>query len=604
MCSVRTVGARFSRSSCNLNTHMDLRSARSALLLFPRLFAVYVCLAFVLFSSAQPPLPIPPVLTGTDIQLTLQEGTWEFHPDEVVPTYGYNGDLLGPTIMLDQGQAVTLNVTNTLPDLTTTHWHGMHVSPMNDGGPHSLIYPNTTWSPSFTVLDRASTFWYHPHGHGLTDYQVTMGAAGMIIVRDALEAALVLPRTYAIDDIPLILQTKAIVGGMLSVHTGLDSVVVVNGARQPLAEVPAQVVRLRCLNGSSERTFHLGFENDMPFHVIGTDGGLLAAPLPKTRLRLMPGERVELLVDLSGMQGGTFSMIAFNSELPNGIIGAAEVGNGMATLDGYNDNALNGADFQLLSFSVTAPTSDPITSIPAEFVPVLPYNEADADLTRSFTFTPEGTMPMEMIEGPFEINGALMDMDVFNEVVPLGSTEIWEFTNNTMVGHPIHIHDIQFNILDRSGMPPEDWETGWKDVVYVPSMGSARVITRFDDFADPEMPYMYHCHLLMHEDEGMMGQFLVIDPNAIGETKAGQRTMHVWPQPFSNGRLNLRTALLNGNLNVVLRDAFGRIVHVSTANFTEGSAGIYPSQLAPGLYAVQILSRDGQLHSATFIVQP
>ncbi|MBK6831517.1 MAG: multicopper oxidase domain-containing protein [Flavobacteriales bacterium] len=108
-------------------------------------------------TQAQTPLPIPDTLSGPSIQLTLQEGTREFHPGEVVNTYGYNGDLLGPTIILQSGQDVTLNVTNTLPDLTTTHWHGLHVSPANDGGPHSLIYPNTTWSPSFTVLDRAST---------------------------------------------------------------------------------------------------------------------------------------------------------------------------------------------------------------------------------------------------------------------------------------------------------------------------------------------------------------------------------------------------------------------------------------------------------------
>ncbi|MBL7984153.1 MAG: multicopper oxidase domain-containing protein, partial [Flavobacteriales bacterium] len=473
-----------------------------------------------------------------------------------------------------------------------------------DGGPHSLIYPNTTWSPSFTVLDRASTFWYHPHGHGLTDYQVTMGAAGMIIVRDALEAALALPRTYGTDDIPLILQTKAIVGGMLSVHTGLDSVVVVNGARQPLAQVPAQVVRLRCLNGSSERTFLIGFENNMPFHVIGTDGGLLAAPLPKTRLRLMPGERVELLVDLGGLQGNSFDMMAYNSELPNGIIGAAEVGNGMATLDGYNDNALNGADFALLSFSVGAPTADPITIIPSVLAPVVPYNEADVDATRSFIFEPEGMMPMEMIEGPFLIDGALFDMEVDNEVVQLGATEIWEFTNNTLVGHPIHIHDIQFNILDRNGLPPEDWETGWKDVVFVPSMGSARVITRFDDFADPEMPYMYHCHLLMHEDEGMMGQFLVIDPNAIFEIGAEWDKLQVWPQPFSNGSLNLRAARLNGKLDVLLRDASGRIVHTGSTSFMAGMTRIHPPSLAPGLYVLEVPTRDGQRYSATFIVQP
>lgn len=136
-----------------------------------------------------------------------------FHPGEPVATIGYNGDLLGPTLILNRGEQVILNVTNQLPDMTTTHWHGMHVSAENDGGPHSVILPGTTWSPSFTVLDRASTFWYHPHGHGLTDYQVSLGAAGMIIVRDAEEAALDLPRAYGVDDIPLILQTKAIVGG-------------------------------------------------------------------------------------------------------------------------------------------------------------------------------------------------------------------------------------------------------------------------------------------------------------------------------------------------------------------------------------------------------
>jgi bilirubin oxidase len=376
------------------------------------------------------------------IDLSLVEGTREFIPGEPIATYGYNGDLLGPTLILNQGQDVTLNVTNTLPDLTTTHWHGLHVSPANDGGPHSLIFPNTTWSPSFTVLDRASTFWYHPHGHGLTDYQVSMGAAGMIIVRDPLEAALDLPRTYGVDDIPLILQTKAIVDGQVQLHTGLDSVVLANGVRNAWKELPAQIVRLRCLNGASERTFLLGFSNEMTFHVIGTDGGLLEAPVALDRLRLMPGERAELLIDLNSLEGQEFQLMSYASELPNNIVGAAQVGNGMATLDGYDDNALNGADFALVSFTVSGPLANGTTSLPVALVPTNAYEVADVEVTRNFTFQPQAVDPMGMIEGPFLINGELMDMDVINEVVPLGATEIWEFTNNTMVGHPIHIHDI------------------------------------------------------------------------------------------------------------------------------------------------------------------
>ena len=586
-------------NNCTLRSKLPQRYASTM-----RLLSAFACAAFVQHVHAQPALPIPPVLTGTDIQLTVQEGTWEFHPGETVNTYGVNGDLLAPTIILDQGQQVTLNVTNTLPDLTTMHWHGMHVSAENDGGPHSLIYPNTTWSPSFTVLDRASTFWYHPHGHGLTDYQVTLGLAGMIIVRDPLEAALSLPRTYGVDDIPLIIQAKAIVGGQVMVHTGLDSVITVNGARRPVADVPAQVVRLRCVNGSSERTFLLGFQNNMPFHVIGTDGGLLGAPVQRTRLRLMPGERVELLVDLGGMQGSTINMMAYNSELPNGIIGSAQVGNGMATLDGYDDNALNGADFPLLSFTVGAPTANPITGVPSSLVPVLPFSEADAEVTRTFTFEPEGVGPLELIEGPFLMNGLLFDMDVDNEVVQLGATEIWDFTNNTMVGHPVHIHDIQFNILDRNGLPPEDWETGWKDVVYVPAMGAARVITRFDDFADPDMAYMYHCHLLMHEDEGMMGQFLVIDPNAIAEVGTGTPALRVWPQPWSAGPLTVEVVGAEGARAMRLTDAAGRTVHSAKVQFSNGRGPLVLPTLAPGLYNLHLNDQYQRRHSTTFIIQP
>lgn len=556
-------------------------------------------IALALPLAAQTPLPIPDTLSGASIDLSIQEGTWEFHAGEVVPTYGYNGDLLGPTLMLNKDQEVTINVTNNLPDLTTTHWHGLHVSAANDGGPHSMIMPGSTWSPHFTVLNRAGTYWYHPHGIGLTDYQVSKGLAGMIIVRDAEEGALTLPRAYGVDDIPLVLQTKPIVAGEITLHTGLDSVVIANGVRNAWKELPAQVVRLRCLNGSDERSFMLGFSNGMSFNVIGTDGGLLSAPVTLTRARLMPGERLELLLDLTGMEGNNFQLMSYGSELPNGILGSPQVGNGMATLDGYNENALNGSDFALVSFMVGMPTSDPITAIPSALVPTNPLSEADADITRTFTLAPQAMGPLPMIEGPFTINGASMDMGVINVTVPLGNTEIWSFTNNTMIGHPFHVHDVEFNILDRNGAAPDVWETGWKDVVYVPAQGSARVITRFEDFADPVTPYMYHCHMLMHEDEGMMGQFVVVDPNGI--TEQGDQAIAVWPNP-STDAINIRSSNASGPLQATLSDATGRIIRSEQLALSAGYGLIDMSDAAAGTYLLSLTDRAGMRYTRSVMI--
>lgn len=554
---------------------------------------------------AQNDLPIPPLISGSNIDLQLQEGSWEFHPGELIETYGYNGDLLGPTIVLDQGQEVTLNVTNTMPDLTTTHWHGLHVAPEHDGGPHSLIMPGTTWSPSFTVLDKASTYWYHPHAHGLTDYQVTKGAAGMIIVRDAEEAALDLPRTYGVDDIPLILQTKPIVDGQIMLHTGLDTVVVTNGVREAQVTLPAQIVRLRCLNGSNERTFLLGFSNGMVFRTIATDGGLLAAPVPLTRQFLTNGERAEVLLDLGGMEGQVFELMSYGSELPNGTMGSADVSMMGATPDAYYENGLNGSDFRVLRITVGPPTAAPVTTIPAALALVEPYEEADATVTRQFVFTPEVMGPVGMVEGPIMINGALFEMDVINETVLLGSTEIWTITNNTAVGHPFHIHDIQFHVLDRNGQPVPPQEQGRKDVVFVPANSTVRVITRFDDFADPDVPYMYHCHILMHEDEGMMGQFLVVDPNAIGEPSGAGNTLYIAPNPSSDGSVLFRAAGAEGAAEWVVLDATGRTVARSTTFLTAPGTTIDLSFLANGAYTLRLHPRSGlaRTYQARFILQ-
>lgn len=160
------------------------------------LTTITVILFSIAFAEAQNPLAIPQALSGATIDLELQNGTVQYFPGSATNTKGANGPILGPTIILDRLQNVTMNVTNSLGEEATIHWHGMHVPASADGGPHVVIPDGTTWSPSFQVLDKAATHWYHPHLHMNTNTQVQQGIAGMIIVRDSEEQALTLPRTY------------------------------------------------------------------------------------------------------------------------------------------------------------------------------------------------------------------------------------------------------------------------------------------------------------------------------------------------------------------------------------------------------------------------
>jgi len=241
-----------------------------------------VILALLLSASnvfSQNPLTIPTTIETTTINLVLQEGITQFYPGINTNTMGANGALLGPTLIMNQGDNVNITVDNQLQDTTTIHWHGMHISPENDGGPHSIIYPGTTWNPQFTVLDKAGLYWYHPHLHMKTNEHVSKGIAGLIIVRDSEEAGLNLPQTYGVDEFPIVMQTKGFdASGQILIHTESDTLPMVNGTVDAFVDFPAQVVRLRVLNGSSQRTIEFGFSDNRSFSLIGTDGGLFTAP--------------------------------------------------------------------------------------------------------------------------------------------------------------------------------------------------------------------------------------------------------------------------------------------------------------------------------------
>ena len=268
-----------------------------------------------------------------------------------------------------------------------------------------------------------------------------------------------------------------------------------NGVEAPILDVGAQVVRLRVLNASNSRIYNLGFSDNQTFHQIVSDGGFLPAPVPMSRLLLAPAERAEILVDLSADQGRTLNLCSFNSA------------NGTTLVPPPLQDRWDTTDFDLLEIRVGSVTIDPVHTIPESLAAVTRIPESEAQNAGS-------PRPFELNANPFGINGKRMDMAVIDARINLGATEVWEVTNPNRQAHPFHVHGASFQILSRNGVPPPAHEGGWKDVVMVRPNETVRIIKRFLDYADPVSPFMYHCHILEHEDVGMMGQFVVesVDP--------------------------------------------------------------------------------------------
>lgn len=544
-------------------------------------------------SFAQNPLYIPDTLSGTVFNLNVQTGTKAFFTERNTPTYGYNGNFLGPTLLINKGDFITLNVTNKLTVPTTVHWHGFHVAPENDGGPHQSIAPNATWSPAFKMLNEAATFWYHPHGEKKTEVQVSKGLAGMIIVRDSTEASLTLPRKYGIDDFPLIVQSKAFdIFQQIAIATHEDSIMMVNGTIDPSLQVPHQVVRFRLLNASADRTYYFGLSDNTNFYLIASDGGLLSTPYSTNRVRLSTGERVEILIDFSQYAiGQQVYFKSYASELPKGIIGADSVGtNDIVMGEGYYSNPLNGADFNILRFDVGNATANPITTIPNTLVNHTPYPVISADANRNLTFTPDTIMSGKegYVDGPFFMNNQTFHIDSVNIITYLNNTEIWTLTNKTLVAHPFHIHDIQFFVLDINGNPPPPEYSGLKDVMLVKPNDTVRFIAKFETFANEMVPYMFHCHLLHHEDEGMMGTFLVLDTTNTGIVEINNQSSYVkvFPNPAQN---QISIEFTDGKAKAfTIYNAFGQLIK----RYKRTGLGIYSINVAEWPCGIYFLKSD------------
>lgn len=531
-------------------------------------------------AKAQTLIPIPDTLSGVSINLTIEDSVHQFYAGFNTNTIAYNGSYLGPTIILNKGQNVTMNVNNQLADTTTTHWHGLHVAPMNDGSPHNPIMAGNIWSPSFTVMDNAATYWYHPHLHGKTMSQVVKGAAGLIIVRDAIESALVLPRTYGVDDIPLVcqFQTMDTITKQIVIDDELDNTTMVNGTINPMVNIPAQVVRLRILNASSHRVLQFGFNDGRTFYQITSDDGLLDAPVSLTRLRLGSGERAEILVDFSGQNGNTYYINQFGNELPAGFPGGpSSMGDPIGPFDNIT--------FNFLQINVIAPTSTPITTIPTTLTTNTPWSSVGST---SMNFLIQGSPMMSMTN--FVINGLQYDESVINFTKQQDDVMVWNITNQSMMAHPFHIHGNHFFITSLDGATPPANMQGRKDVVLLaPQGGTATLITKYEDFNDPLMPYMYHCHILSHEDNGMMGQFIINPSTAsVNEVLNANNDFYIYPNPTSG----LLTIQLNSPLEkftVEIVNSIGEKVFESEKNTIDVSA------FSSGMYFIHVHQGDKNL---------
>ena len=435
------------------------------------------------------PLTVPSIV-GNDPQFVIQNTSGQMLNQASTSILSYRNGLLGDTIKTTKGSTVNVQVQNNLDTETNIHWHGLIVPENMDGHPKDLIPAGGSFTYSLPVQQRAGTYWYHPHPHGDTARQVFMGLAGMLIVTDDEEDALNLPSGEF--EIPVIIQDKHFSGSSLDyspsdeeIMTGyLGEKIIVNGIHSPFASVSKGWYRLRILNGSTARVYNLAFSNNMTFHVIGADGGLLAVPENVTSLMLGPGERADVLVDFSSLAQGQAVYLVSKK------------------FSQYNVQGRQG--FNIMKFAVEGTASSTFT-LPSTLSTIAAIPSSSAIKTRTFDIAAMiGGMGGHGGMGQHSINGKTFDMDRIDETVSANTTEIWEFDN--MMGdeiHPMHVHGVQFQVLERMGGRNKllVTEKGWKDTVLLMPGEKVRVIMTFPSYTGV---FVLHCHNLEHEDDGMM----------------------------------------------------------------------------------------------------
>lgn len=434
-------------------------------------------------------LAIPEILEGEKVggntesyNIIAQEGVKEFFDNRKSKTLGYNSNYLGPVIKLKKGEKVKINTENKLKEDTTFHWHGLIVDSENDGGPHHGISPGNKEYVEFEVKNEASTLWFHPHAVSTTASQVYNGLAGLIIVEDTNSERLKknIPSNYGVDDFPLIVQDRFFNSeGEIDYKnnenpdgTGGD-ILMINGTLNPYINVETKWVRLRIVNGSNASTFTYELTDGDKFYQIASDGGFLNSPVEMTNLTLSAGERAEIIIDAEKISKNEYFLKV---------------------------NDYNALEIKMKKVSKNVDFSKNIKLRENKFEII---SEKEIYNLKKVPFVLSGMMYM------VNINNRKFDMERIDYRQNLNEKEVWEVTNmgNRMGGmiHPFHIHGVQFRIISRDGKVPPENEQGWKDTVLLNPDETVRLLVQFTE----KGVFMYHCHILEHEELGMMGQIEV-----------------------------------------------------------------------------------------------
>jgi suppressor of ftsI len=448
------------------------------------------------------------------------------------------GSYLGPILRLRQGQKVRIRFHNKLPEDCVIHQHGMLVPEKADGHPRHQIGSGHTSVYEYTVLDRAGTYWFHPHTDKRTAEQVYYGMAGLILVTDTEEQSLDLPRDEC--DVPLVIQDRSFddrnqfryVEHMHNRWMGfLGDRVLVNGKPDFVLPAATRAYRLRILNGSNSRIYKLVWSDGSPLTVIGTDGGLLESPAVRNYVMLAPAERIDLWADFRGRKLGeeiTLRSAAFSGVMPMMGMGGGMMGGGGRGMMGMGRGMrggmmggpalAHGAEYSVLTVRIVREDRDQL-ALPRRLSRIeryRPQDAANARKPRSIHLSMRGMSP--------RLNGRSFELTkvVEEEIIPLNTLQVLEFVNRDhrargmMMAHPMHIHGQSFQILKRELAPGFEQryasvgqgfvDDGWKDTVLVMPGEKITILKRFDRYTGL---YLYHCHNLEHEELDMMRNFLV-----------------------------------------------------------------------------------------------
>lgn len=480
-----------------------------------------------------------------EIELTAHESNVPILPGNKTKVWKYSGSVikgrkdslqilddnyLGPIFRVNKGEKIRVIFKNEVDEISIIHWHGLHVPAEMDGHPKYVIEKGEEYVYEFEVKNRAGTYWFHPHPHELTGPQVYSGLAGLFIISDNEEKKLNLPSGNA--DIPIIIQDRTFDNDNQLVYldspmgrmTGfLGDDIIVNGKKNFSLNLDTKAYRMRLLNGSNSRIYKLALSDGTPFTVIGTDGGLLERPVQKEYLTFGPAERFDLIVDLSNKEPGE-SVNIVSLPFPSTFSGRSNMGGMMRGRMGRNNDVQDmGSRLNLFSINIKNKVSGKF-NIPSKLSTMEktdPKNAVNYNDPRKFVFGMGGHMRWTINNKTFEMT-EVADW----EKVKLNTSEVWEFVNGGggrgMMGgmmqmpHPVHIHGLQFNIIERINDGAFDEtlgsfkdgfvDEGWKDSFLLLPGTRVKVLLRFEDFTGM---YLYHCHNLEHEDMGMMRNYLI-----------------------------------------------------------------------------------------------